>query len=307
MQAWNLFWLGLVWLGAEPGTVTITKPTAPPVGGSRHYLVQVQIVEVDELGKQTIIAKPILQTQGAAAGVTIDAESGRRFEFHFTVAEPGAPTPLPVLISQDEVTAKLPSTKPDATPTLEQKVTIKAVRQPRKDVLRNVARQAGLSVAVEPETAAAAAEQLAAPITFEVDNAPLEETLRQLVAPLEAEFSVRHDLVLIGLNRPHDDGQPGGKPVTPATPTPTPARWQIQVYPVADLVGNTPDGKPDFERLIARLEREVAPKSWAKAGGEGSIRVFQSTESLVIRQDAAGHAAIAKLLEACRQEATKGN
>jgi hypothetical protein len=287
---------------AEPGAVTVTKPTTTPATGTRYYVVQVKIIEVDANGQETVIATPTLQTVGAAAGVTIEADTGRRFNFEFAAADVGAPVPLPVIISE----ADLPSGKADpaqlaAQKRLEQKVSIKAVQQPRRDVLRSVAKQAGLTVAIEPETATLAAAKLADPITFEVDNASLDETLRRLVAPLETNFAVKHDLVLIGLEGPER------KPKEPARePQPIPKGLSVKVYAVSDLLTKTqPDEEPDLAPLMQQLRTLVDPKSWSEQGGEGSMRAFPSTASIVVRQTDAGHAAVQAYLEKLRKRASE--
>lgn len=299
--AWEL-WMGaaLCLAGAEPA--------APPAAaGSRYYLVQVRIIEVDEKGRQTLVAQPLLQTTGAATGVTIDPKTGRKFEFHFSSVLDGAPAPLPVVVGDDPSPAKPITTPPIAEPprALDQKVSIKAVRQPRKDVLREVARQAGLKVVLEPETAATAALQLAAPISFQIDDLPLEEALNRLVEPLRAGYSVQNNLVLIGNDAdeatflekaPADESAPR----LPDAPT---SGYRVQVYDVADLVPGGDRQNPDFQPLIERLQSRVLPESWDRRGGAATVRGFASTLSLVVRQDAAGHAAVAKFLAELRRKA----
>lgn len=288
--------------GADPGVATVTKSSATPNPGARHYLVQVRILEVDEQGRQKVLAQPVLQTLGAAAGVTVESETGRRFEFHFAAQEPGAPAPLPVVI-QDDPSLPQPVARKDVPASLQRKVSVKAIQQPHKDVLQNVARQAGFTVVMEPETAAAAAPRMAQPITLEMDQAPLDEVLRELMKPLHLSYSVRHDLVLIGAQQPSSGPADEPKPVPedPATPK-SETDWQVRVYGVADLVAyDQQSGRPDFEPLVQRLQRHILPKSWQVAGSEGTVKGFDSTKSLVIRQTSLGHDAIANYLEQLRR------
>lgn len=291
-------WLVSGW-ASDPGFATVTKSSAPATAGARHYLVQVRIIEVDEEGRQKLLAQPQLQTPGAAAGITVESESGRRFEFHFSAQEPGAPAPLPVIMNDG------PASSPavvaiDGPASLQRKVSIKAVQQPHKDVLQSVARQAGFTVVMEPETAAVAAATLAQPITLEIEQAPLDEVLQELIKPLKLGYSVRQDLVLIGAQSPAADTEPKPIPVPPSPKSDN--DWQVRVYGVSDLITyDQQTGKPDFESLTQRIQRHILPKTWQGAGGEGTVKGFDSTKSLVIRQSSLGHDAIANFLEQLRR------
>uniref|UniRef100_A0A7C2JZB3 Uncharacterized protein n=1 Tax=Schlesneria paludicola TaxID=360056 RepID=A0A7C2JZB3_9PLAN len=296
--------LALLMSAGNEGVVTLTKPAAPPAAGTRHYLVQVRILEVDEQGRTTLIASPSVQTTGAAAGVTIDGERGRRFEFHFSASVDGAPSPLPVVIGNDAVAPKpiavAASAVMEADPALERKVSVRAIQQPRKDVIREVARQAGLNVAVAADSAADAVSQLAAPITIQIDNEPLDDVLKQLMEPLKLGYSVRHGLVLIGFDAPTPSAAPQRMS---ADAIPTADGWQVRVYDVAGLVNPDPTtDRPDFQPLLKRLQAEVLPKTWDSAGGEATVRGFDSTVSLVVRQTPAGHEAVAGFLARLRMQ-----
>lgn len=308
-----ILWASLIFAADAPGTVTITKPASPPAVGARHYVVQVRIIEVDEKGREKVIAQPVLQTAGAAAGVTLEGETGRRFEFNFSAAEAGAPAPLPVTVAEETAAPRPISamTGTAASPqVLQQKISIKAVQQPRQDVLRNVARQAGLTLAMEPEIAQVAAAKLAVPINVEIDNLPLDEALKRLVEPLELDYRVRHDLVLIGFQTPAASrvATPVAAPRLPAPQPPEATRipvdeWRILVYDVSDLIQKSATGQPDFAPLLKQVQQQIVPKSWSTQGGQGTIRGFDSTLSLVIRQNNAGHAAIAEYLQQLRKTA----
>jgi len=284
---------------ADPGVATVTRSSAPAEPGARYFLVQVRILEVDEQGRQKVIAQPVLQTPGAAAGVTVESETGRRFEFHFSAQEPGAPAPLPVVMNEGP-NLPLPVNSLIIPASLQRKVSVKAIQQPHKDVLQNVARQAGFTVVMEPETAAAAAPKLAQPITLELDQVPLDEVLRELIKPLQLAYSVRQDLVLIGAQQPPIQTEPAA--VSGAAAPKSETDWQVRVYGVGDLVAyDQTSGRPDFEPLVQRLQRHILPKSWQVAGSEGTVKGFDSTKSLVIRQSSMGHDAIANYLEQLRR------
>ncbi|HUQ68903.1 MAG TPA: hypothetical protein VM165_05230 [Planctomycetaceae bacterium] len=285
----------LVLLAGGDAPVTVTKPATPPAPGTRHYLVQVRILDIDEQGRAAVIASPTVQTTGSAAGVTIDGDRGRRFEFHFSATEAGAPSPLPVILGDDNIVPKpiavTSSTTLASDRVLEKRVSIKALRQPRKDVLGEVTRQAGLRLVLEPESAAAAVEPLAAPVSCQFENAPLDQVLKQLVEPTRLGYAVESGFVVLGVDVPPTD-------VRPAAPAPSEEGLQVRVYDVSDLVTkDAASGKPDFQPILTRLQAGVLPKSWDASGGMATVRGFDSTISLVIRQTPAGHDAIAKFLD----------
>lgn len=308
-QLTGMAWTVLLLWAMEPGTVTVVKPTENPALGVRHYLVQLRIIEVDEQGAQTLIAQPVLQTTGAAAGVTVTGDTGRRFEFHFSTADAGEPSSIPVVLADDPVTSRpaVPQAAMPAVGMLQQKITLKAVQQPRQLVLSHIADQAGLSLALDPTSVAATIAKLETPVTFEVDNAPIGDVLQKLVESIDLRYAVKNDLILISAERP---ASPKAVPQKiaeaparePSSNSKVSADWQVRVYAVSDLVKPDPEtGKANLEALARELQAQVLPDSWSAKGGEGSIRGFESTVSLVIRQTEMGHEAIARALEQRRK------
>jgi hypothetical protein len=286
---WGLF---ILLAGAEPLQTTI-KPAVPPPPGTRHFFVQVRILEIDEHGRATTVATPTVQTTGAAAGVTVDSERGRRFEFHFSATEAGAPSPLPVVLA-DEPTVPKPiavtaSVDTDAGRVNAPRITLKVTQQPRKAVLQAIARQAGLNLALDPDTAIAVTTALSAPITCDYDNSPLDKVLRQILNPAKLRAQIESGFLLISAE------------VSAAESIATES-WQVRVYDVSDLVPKDTSGRPEFEPLIRRLRTDVLAASW---DGEATVRGFDSTQSLVIRQTNAGHEAVANYLASLRKPLSK--
>lgn len=68
----------------------------------------------------------------------------------------------------------------------------------------------------------------------------------------------------------------------------TPKSKLIQeTYSVADLIIKPKGNDPDL--LISAIVRAVKPKSWSGNGGSAAIDYFPLTQSLVVKQTAAGH------------------
>lgn len=297
-----------------------TVPAATPAPEPRYYLVQVRIIEVDEQGKQTVVATPTLQTTGDATGVTIDPQRGRKFEFHFHAVTPTAPSKGAAVGAASPLQfadgSKLDSTSVSL-------VTVKAVQQSRKEILKAIADQAGLQLVLDADTVAATAAPLLTPISLELQDTPVEDAIRQITEPAKLNFAVRQDLVLIGAGPlrpaaavPVTGMKADGPTLIPPSPLPSPMgaspaigavdpkSLSVRVYAVQDLVDI--DGatqQPVFKPLIDRLHKLVEGETWDIDGGMATIRGFDSTVSLVVRQTLAGHDAIAKTLAELRADA----
>jgi hypothetical protein len=302
-------WVSLLTLGGPPESL----PVEPPAG--RHYLVQIRIIEVDEQGRQTVVATPTLQTAGGAAGVSVDPRLGRRFEFHFQAIDPAQPA-----VAQPGVTER-PRAIPEpmkADRMLTQRVSVSARQSPRKDILRSIADQAGLKLVLDAESVTMAAESLLMPISLELSDVAVDDALRQIIEPARLEYSVRENLVLIGVSGQNAQQKPqlpsidSNLPPIPASLPPLPLEaapkvgqpvegsWTVKIYDVSDLVQlDEATGTPRFAPLISELRQQVTPSAWEAPGG-ASIRGFDSSVSLVVRQTPAGHAAVASFLKARR-------
>lgn len=267
------------------------KPTPDPVPVKkpRHYVVQVKLIEVDEQGRETVLGEPKLQTTGGNAGLSIDHADGRRFEFTMKLTDR--------LGSGDElIPAKSVSANPidGVIKKLDQKIDMTVQQQSRKDVLREIAKRAGVSIAVDPESSFETLAAMEIPIDVKVKDEAIAEILDQVIEPLKLEYAVRNDIVLIA----------AAEKLVPA-----PEDFVIKTYDVADLIKKTDssDTVADLSPLIDRIKTTVMPTSWERKSAAASIRSFNSTHSIVVRQTATGHAAIDRLLDKIRRELPQQN
>ncbi|MDB5346881.1 MAG: hypothetical protein JWP89_5258 [Schlesneria sp.] len=268
---------------AAPPRLKTTADAIPAVKKARHYLVQVKLIEVDEQGRETVLGEPKLQTTGGNAGLSIDHADGRRFEFTMKLTDR--------LGSSDEL---IPA-KSVVSPTdgvikkLDQKIDLSLLHQPRKDVLREISRRAGVSFAIDPESSREILAGMEVPIDIKVKDEAIASILDQVIEPLKLEYTVRHDVVLIAAAEKL---------------VPLPEDFSIKTYHVADLVTNADndDETPDLVPLIERIKAMVMPASWDRKQAAASIRSFNSTSSVVVRQTATGHAAIERFLDKIRRD-----
>ena len=280
-------WVALA--GAE--VPALDGPPLKAAAKHKHYLVQVKLIEVDEQGRETVLGTPQLKTTGGNAGLSVDHPDGRRFDFTVNLLDGkngnGSPRELAPVTKLEDAESE------SVEKRLNQKLTLQFVQQSRKDVLREVAQQAGVNIAIDPESAKSVKGLLDALIDFKVDDEPVTEVLDRIVQPLKLGYAVKHEVVLIAVAEKL---------------LPDPDEYSVKTYEVADLVGpvvGVGDGKPDFAPVIQRIKTSVQRETWDRKGGSATIRPFNSTSSLVVRQTAAGHTAVERLLEKMRHERPK--
>lgn len=267
------------------------SPPATPAPKQKHYVVQIKLIEVDEQGRETVLGSPQLRTTGGNAGLSIDHVDGRRFDFTINLLDAKGAAAIPREFAPVSKAADLENETVETK--LDQKITVRAVQQSRREVLRAVAQQAGVNIAIDPESAKSVKAQLETLIDFKVENEPVTEVLDRIVQPLKLGYVVKHEVVLIAVAEKL---------------LPDPEEYSVKTYEVADLVSPQKlagDAKPDFAPIIQRIKTTVQPETWDRKGGSATIRPFNSTSSLVVRQTAAGHLAVERLLEKLRQERPK--
>lgn len=276
-------------LGADdvlPSPTLKATPDPIPVRKTRHYVVQIRLIEVDEQGRETVLGEPKLQTTGGNAGISIDHADGRRFEFSMRLTDRLAP-------GDELIPAKTTATTQveSALKKLEQRIDLNVQQRARKEVLREVSKRAGVSIAIDPESVRSIVAEMDAPVDLIARDEPVSAILDRLIAPLKLGYAIKHDVVLIAAEEKL---------------LPAPEDFIVRTYNVADLVGRRTDrDAADFAPLIDRIKSNVLPTSWERKEAAASIRPFDSTLSIAVRQTAAGHASIERLLERIRKEQPK--
>jgi hypothetical protein len=262
-------------------------PDPIPIRKTRHYVVRVKLVEVDEQGRETVLGEPKLQTTGGNAGLSIDHPDGRRFDFTIRLTDRLGSNAGDELIPAKTVTT---GATDNIWKKLDQKIDFNVAQVPRREVLREISKKAGISIAIDPESVRAILAEMDTPIDLKVSDESVSAVLDQLIEPINLGYVVKHDVVLIA----------GADKLLPS-----PEDFVVKSYDVADLVktaGAAPTELPDFAPLIGRIKSSVMPASWERKDATATIRPFNSTLSITVRQTAPGHAAIERLLEKIRRE-----
>ena len=260
----------------------------PVVKKTRHFVVQVKLIEVDEQGRETVLGEPKLQTTGGNAGIAIDHPDGRRFEFTVRLSDRlGSNGSGDELIPVKTVAS---NSLEGILKKLEQKIDLNVVQQPRREVLREISRRSGVSIAIDPESVRAIVAEMELPVDLKIKDEPVSLALDRLIEPLKLGYTIKHDVILIA----------SAEKLLPA-----PEDFLFKTYEVADLVTKANDSAreaTDFNPLVERIKSTVMPASWERKEAAATIVPFKATLSIGVRQTARGHAAIDRLLEKIRHE-----
>ena len=173
---------------------------------------------------------------------------------------------------------------------LEQKIDLNVVQQPRREVLREISRRSGVSIAIDPESVRAIVAEMELPVDLKIKDEPVSLALDRLIEPLKLGYTIKHDVILIA----------SAEKLLPA-----PEDFLFKTYEVADLVTKANDSAreaTDFNPLVERIKSTVMPASWERKEAAATIVPFKATLSIGVRQTARGHAAIDRLLEKIRHE-----
>lgn len=266
----------------ESSPVLKTAPDPLPARKARHYVVQVKLIEVDDQGRETVLGEPKLQTAGGNAGISVDHPDGRRFDFTIRLSDRlGGDELIP---AKTQATSQIDS----ILKKLDQKIDLNMQQQPRREILRELAKRAGVSVAFDPESIRSIVADMESPIDLKIKDESISSALDRLIEPMNLGYAVKHDVILIAAQEKL---------------LPSPDEFTVKTYNVADLVRKGADREtPDFDPLIERIKSNVLTSSWERKEATATIRPFNSTQSIVVRQTATGHAAIERLLEKIRNE-----
>lgn len=171
---------------------------------------------------------------------------------------------------------------------LSKKVTAKFHDTPLIKALTHLAKSAGVPTMIIGEKVFDNEKQ-SRRISLNIESVELQDALHALLQPVNAEFEVKDDTLIIRAAAPR---------IT-------------QVYNVADLVDVeldeiAPKGFSDSQSdtttnrrlaiLLAAIRNEVRPDSWATVGGRGAIRPFAENLSLVVSNTKTAHDEIAQYL-----------
>lgn len=172
-----------------------------------------------------------------------------------------------------------------AVAVLRKPVSLEFVDTPLSDVVAYLREYAGVGILLESRGLEHVGLEDSEPITMEAKEIELALALELILSPLELDYQVRGDLILIT-----DSEQ-------------TRNRLETRLYPVLDLVqGDTGDGKRAWfiDELIDVVQRSVDPGSWSDAGGSCTITFVPATGAFAIYASQPAHRRLSDLFEMIR-------
>jgi hypothetical protein len=142
-----------------------------------------------------------------------------------------------------------------------------------------------INIVADQKSLTESAVTLDTPFSLELNNVRFESLLDTILEPLDLDFVVLADHLLITTT----DGA-----VT---------KQQIRMYPVQDLVLGLKGGRVvvDYDSLIEAIVSTVDPDCWEDNGGNGSVEFVPASGALVVSQTRRIHKRVEALLSAVRE------
>jgi hypothetical protein len=170
---------------------------------------------------------------------------------------------------------------------LDQPTQIEFVETPLKDVIDHLKATHHIEIQLDGPALKDAGVDESCSVTRNLKGISLRSALRLMLDELQLKYVVRNEVLLI----------------TSAAKAESDEYTETRVYPVTDLVFQAPDGTADFRPLMDMLTSNVASKTWAENGGNGSQSaiVVGNRPLLVVRQTQEVHEEIEKTLNMLRK------
>jgi len=152
---------------------------------------------------------------------------------------------------------------------------------PLVEALASLGERHGVQILLDPKGVENAGIDAHSPVTLTVDGVRLESVLALVFRPLELDWKIENDLLLVTAKSEAEN------------------LLETKVYPVAELLAAVDDRGFDVAVLKQLLSNNLYPETWDETGGPGTIAALG--EVLVINAERRVHAAIAALLADLRR------
>lgn len=224
--------------------------------------------------------------------------------------------------------------------SLERRISLHEDNVPLTEVIRKIGTVAGINIVFDQLGLEEEGVTSNRPVTIDVDGIRVKNALNLVLHPMNLGFMIQDEVLKI-TSRMRQQGElevrtyPVADLVVPipnfgptmsnplnvmgvpsGAQSPLGQQPGMMNQPFAQVgpdamggMGGITDGNPrqgagptvDFETLVDLVTTTIAPDSWGEVGGAGSIRQYETTLSLVVRQTQKVHEEIADLLDQLRR------
>ncbi|MGH7126980.1 MAG: secretin N-terminal domain-containing protein, partial [Planctomycetaceae bacterium] len=265
--------------------------------------IEMQVTLIDDQGRESVLSRPTIRTQSGRDAVhEIGFENGRRLRIELTPRdlksdadplpwdEPEVPAPLPEpMVERPERFHRVISVEDHSVQlALAAPLALTFEKMPLQDAIRQFATKANVNFVVDNRSL----EECGV-----TPNFPVTRTAADLLACPTLGAALDHILKPLGLGYIAED-----QCVKITSRERCRGPVYVVAYSVADLVTAVEgvDAKERYKELIECITGMVDPYRWEEHGGQGSIRAYETTHALVVRQTADAHKQIRELLELMR-------
>lgn len=169
---------------------------------------------------------------------------------------------------------------------LETELSLQCDDEPLENVVKTLAAAADVNFVIENRGLEEVGITAETPVSINVTDMTCRKALNFLLEPLSLASTVDHNVVKI-TSRRRSEGP-----------------LKVVTYNVADLIVASPAEEAEaatLDSLTDLIASTVRPESWLGVGGHGSIKPYETTLSLVVRQTQPVHEEIRDLLEQLRR------
>ena len=168
-------------------------------------------------------------------------------------------------------------------------VELEAVDLPLSKVVELLARKANINIVLDKAGLEEAGVAGSVAVNCTLSGVALRSVLNLVLNPLKLSYVIDGEVLTITSSE---------RAAGPAV---------VVAYPVADLLHDNETVSEELEHYINLIRSNVAPASWDKVGGQGSIVRQDATKSLFVRQTKGIHDELQEFLNLLRKSAKAAN
>lgn len=272
----------------------VPVPAAASVEKADPGLVEMklQIVEVRD-GKRTVLSRPVIRTRvGQSAMVEVNS-GDRSIAVEIEVIDTEGRKQAGDVNQRRKKYVRLAPRKSisdiEIARQLRTPVSVSFKDAELSEVINTLSKLAGANIVIDESGLEQEGLNPSTKVSLNVTGVSLKTCLGVLLEPRRLDYMTDDGLIKV-TSRERAEGP-----------------LETYNYSVAELIGKkegdqTVMDAANAESLLKVIKSTIEPGSWDEVGGSGSVRLFEKTLSLVIRQNSRIHEEITALLDSLRSQ-----